>query len=404
MQTQVHTKSTKGADDRGHRGATNHDPGRSGDIVLKAITEHGEAIKEFREEVEAKQSEFSVELREVQQHVAQAIKSIGTRSDAGTGRAIDVKSLVESEAFQRIKSGNRGTACGFELGEVSIKAMVNGGGDPSSVNTVFSNPAQPLPHQLGQPLKPLRFLDVLTPIPVDRNSIEFTRLTWTGDADTQVEEADEKAEIEGEGEPVTAYVETIAVHTTASAQILDDVDQLQNTIDRVLTNSVAAKIESQLIVGSGTLNRIEGLYTLASTLATEANSAAEKIGQALMRLETLGYVPDTIVLNPEDWFAIQTTKDADGNFIYGNPASPAPPTLWNRRVITLASVPAGTALVGDTKQCALLDRMQPTLFISRDHKDYRTRNLVLLLVEARVGLQTFDTGAWRKVQLEPVSQ
>ncbi|MBN8481768.1 MAG: hypothetical protein J0L88_09290 [Xanthomonadales bacterium] len=52
----------------------------------------------------------------------------------------------------------------------------------------------------------------------------------------------------------------------------------------------------------------------------------------------------------------------------------------------------------------MLDRMQPTLFISRDHKDYRTKNLVLLLIEARVGLQTFDAGAWRKVDLEPVSQ
>jgi hypothetical protein len=43
--------------------------------------------------------------------------------------------------------------------------------------------------------------------------------------------------------------------------------------------------------------------------------------------------------------------------------------------------------------------MEPTIFISRHPKDYRTRKLALILVEKRVGFELYDKAAFRKLDV-----
>jgi len=367
------------------------------DDIAAAIADNAKAFKEYQDEDREKRSMILSRLQDIEQRVsADQHKGIHYGSDVPV---INLSPVFEDARFAHVRNGTKGAAVSAVLEETSIKALVNDSSDVSSGDNTFATRPDRLGLRLGQALRPLRLLDVLPSRPVSSNAIEYVQLDWAGDPDYQLAEGDEKAEMDFEGTLKTANIATIAVHTTASAQVLDDTTALSSQIQRVMTHKVSDFVERNLITGSGTGNRIHGLYHQASTITTGQDGVAERIGQAIVTMENEGYTVNVILMNPNDWFELSITKDADGNYIYGNPASPASPSLWNRPVITSPSIPEGTAMVGNTAELNVLDRQQPTVFISRDHKDYRTRNLVLILVEVRVGMELYDTKAFRKIDL-----
>ncbi len=311
---------------------------------------------------------------------------------------MQLKSITETESFEHFRQRRMDRSERYAL-DMSVKALLSDNGDPDTANGLYPGPRERLPGLHGFAMRPLRLLDVLTVTPQTAGVFEYVRIGATGGADVQEGDGEEKAKIDFDGTLVTGRVATIAVHTTCSSQVLDDDAQLQAELSRIMSHSVLAKVEEQLIVGSGTGMHVEGLYTAATAITTLQNEVPDRIGAAIVEMESEGHAPNVILMNPTDWFAISILKDSEGRYLYGNPAAPAPPMLWNRPVLTSSTVPVGHVLVGDTAQCQVRDRMQPTIFLSRDHLDYRTRNLVLILVEARVGLAIFNAQSFRKVSL-----
>ena len=339
-------------------------------------------------------------LRERLQDVEQRIADGSGWSMRGAARSIDLKAITENDSFQRLQEKAVDKTDHIRL-DCSIKALLNYEGSPDTANGTMPPNPERIPGFHGYALRPLRLLDLLPAVQQSTNTFEYTRLNFTGGAEVQDGEGAEKAEMDFDGELIQDRVATIAVHTTASAQVLDDVDQLQATLGDILTHKALSKAEQQLTIGSGVAPNIEGLYTASTAITTYFNEIPDRIGEAITAMETAGYSVNVILMNPKDWLAISVLKDGEGRYLYGNPASPAAPSLWNRPVVTIPDLPLGTALVGDTSKTQVRDRMQPTVFISRDHKDYRTRNLVLILVELRLGLAVFDGLAFRRVDLGP---
>jgi HK97 family phage major capsid protein len=314
---------------------------------------------------------------------------------------INFSALHNSESLQQFKAHDTLLKSAPISLDINVKALTNLDATIDTSNSGLPSRPDQIPGFHGYVLRPLRLINIMPSVPQSTNSFDYVRLSFTGDADVQDGEGEEKAQMDFDGELITGRVQTIAVHTTASAQVLDDNQQLEATINNILSQKALGVLETQLITGSGTGANIEGVFTAAPAIATPQNEVPDRIGYALTQMETTGFLPNAILMNPLDWFNISIMKDNEGNYLYGNPAAPAPPSLWNRPVITSPSIPAGTALIGDTTKAQVRDRMQATVFISRDHKDYRTRNLVLILVELRAGLAIFDAAAFRKVSLGP---
>ncbi|MBN8224832.1 MAG: phage major capsid protein [Xanthomonadales bacterium] len=341
---------------------------------------------------------LSERLQDLEQKVC--AREAWDRSAAGSGPVdLNLRSLIENESFQRVASKATDKTDRIDLGFSLKAALINDPGSPDSSNGTMPGNPNRIPGYHGFALRPLRLLDLLPAQPQTTNTFEYVRLNATGEAAVQDGEGAEKAEMDFEGALVQDKVQTIAVHTTASAQVLDDESELVSTINRVMSHSVLAKIEQQLTVGSGVGSSIEGIYTASPAITTYFNEVPDRLGEAITEMEVDGYQVNVILMNPKDWLSIAILKDSEGRYLYGNPADPAPPSLWNRPVVTLPSIPLGTALVGDTTKVQIRDRMQPTIFISRDHKDYRTRNLVLILIEARLGLAILDQLTFRRVDL-----
>jgi HK97 family phage major capsid protein len=57
-----------------------------------------------------------------------------------------------------------------------------------------------------------------------------------------------------------------------------------------------------------------------------------------------------IVMNPRDWFAIESERanDGDGQYVIGTPRDPAPPSLWGTPVVVTMGMPELSALILDT--------------------------------------------------------
>jgi HK97 family phage major capsid protein len=64
------------------------------------------------------------------------------------------------------------------------------------------------------------------------------------------------------------------------------------------------------------------------------------------------------------------------------------PFVWRIPIIESNTMTQGSFLVGDFAMAATIrDRQQAHVEISLDHADYRTRNLALILIEERIGLE-----------------
>ena len=107
--------------------------------------------------------------------------------------------------------------------------------------------------------------------------------------------------------------------------------------------------------------------------------------------------PDTVVINPEDWEAIELTKASDGQYIMANPMALAGPQLWGKRVVATNSIAEGTFLVGAfTMGAQVWDRMDAAVQISYEDGDNFKKNMATLLAEERLALTVYRPSAFIK--------
>jgi HK97 family phage major capsid protein len=243
---------------------------------------------------------------------------------------------------------------------------------------------------------------VLPVVPVTSATYEFVRLDgYINGAAYQKQEGDEKAEGSMPTRMERAEIATIATWIPASLQVLQDNEQLQGQIDTLMSVGVRQKLEAELINGEGGPGEILGFKKQATAAGITTGKPADRIGSALTDLKADGWNPNVIVMNPRDWFAIESERaeGGDGQYVIGTPRDPAPPSLWGTPVVVTNGMPQGEALILDTTVAALLDRQEVTVEASRHDGDNFKRNLVTILAELRAGLAVFAPTATRLVTL-----
>ncbi|QOD90164.1 phage major capsid protein [Lysobacter sp. CW239] len=328
--------------------------------------------------------------------------TVGNRLAVSVGASV-TKGIGENPAFAALKEWNQGTArLNIDAG---IRAAMGNENFVPTDGTFYPSQPERRDGAVLKPQRPLRLMDVLPSRPVKTDSVEFVQLNATGDATEQIKEGDEKQGITFAGVKQSAIVATIAGHTTASRQVLDDVNTLKSQVDSVLSHKVLSRLEHQLINGAGGAGQINGLLTQASAFVpTIGTTEADIIGEALVAMANAGYAPGLVLMNPMDWFRIQLTRknETDDEYVFGSPTVPVPPSLWNTRIVTTPSIAARSALVVDTAFTTVLDRQKVSVLVSNSHADYFTRNLIMILAEMRAGLEVLDVNAVRKLTLPAI--
>lgn len=368
------------------------------------VMDFGQEAKSQAKEVAKAMSELRVRMMAVEQHVVDGGGNFGP--GGGSFHVNSMAELVLNEArndasFAHLARWNEGTAR-LDI-QAGIRAALTN--DGAGTSNDFGYPGNPnRGPMVGEVHRPLTLLDVLPTRKVDTDKTEFVQMTSTGDAAEQEHEGDEKTEVSLNGTLVQANVVTIASWTTASKQVLTDQTALQGEIDRVLRYKCLARLEDQILNGTGGTGKIDGLINQATALVpTIAGSAstdmADRIGESLTRQADAGYSPSVVILNPLDWFEIQIQRTTDNQYLFGSPIMPVAPSLWNSTVVTSPYMPRTAALTIDPNFTTITDREAPSVVVSTSHSNYFVRNLVAILGELRAGLEVLDTAAVYLVDL-----
>jgi len=193
-------------------------------------------------------------------------------------------------------------------------------------------------------------------------------------------------------QPAQAPVRTIAHWEAAHRNVIQDVPQLQATINNELLYGLALVEDNQLLLGDGTGENLLGVLNTPG-IQVYTPAATEPKADSLRKAQTLSvianYPPTGYVVHPNDWEDIELDKGTTNDHyrIVTNIAVGAEARVWRLPVVETPAMPEGTFLSGAFGTGAqLYDRQQANVRIAEQHSDFFVRNAIVILVEERLAL------------------
>lgn len=215
-------------------------------------------------------------------------------------------------------------------------------------------------------------------------AVEYSRYTGLqGAADVQAAEGDTKAALRPDHSLITQQAITIAGFTKVSEQSLADMRDVAQIIGTVIQRSIEIKLDQVLVLGN-TTPAFPGYAALATASTSLIYTAmVDAISEGVAAMQTVGFLPDTVSLNPADWLALNVAKATDGQYLSGSYLSPLPQELRGLKIVISQSIPAGKALLLDSEHSELGTVDAFSIEMARDGNDF-TKNLITMRGEIRV--------------------
>ena len=324
------------------------------------------------------------------------VRGSGMRPGTGTKSPVE-DCLKASEDLARLIRGERKSAIITIPGmALDLKATITSGTVGSGTSGVLM--PERIPGIVGGAQRRMFMRDILNRIPTSASAVDFVRETSTTPVASPQVEASAKFEATITFEAASAPVRTIATWIPASRQVMDDLQGLQSFIQGRLTYALLAEEDEQILLGSGTGQNLTGLVTAATSFNTALRGSSytrlDLLRRALQQVERADQAPvGFFVIHPDDWAAIELTKDSQGRYICGDPKSNLPPSLWGRPVAVTTAMDSSSFLAGSSEAAELRIRQDITVEISTEHSDFFTKNLVAIRAEERVALPIFKPAA-----------
>jgi HK97 family phage major capsid protein len=197
-------------------------------------------------------------------------------------------------------------------------------------------------------------------------------------------------------------VRKIATWVPVTDEMMEDVPGFESYIRGRLGFMVKQREELQLLRGAGTGVTIQGLYnrTGVQTVTGYGMSTIDSILAAITEVQKDAFVePTAIVIHPNDWFQVRTSKDTTGNYLLG-PATldPNQARPWGLQVRVTTNALENTALVGAYNQAQVFRRTGISIAISTENEDYFIYNKLAVRAEERLALAVYRPAAFCKVE------
>ena len=239
------------------------------------------------------------------------------------------------------------------------------------------------------PFKPLTIRDVLPSGQTNAISVVGTREKSYANKAAGVAQGGAKPESDIVFEQFQTPIETVATWLKVSNQLLADAPTVVSYIDTRLRYMLNEVIDAQLLNGTGAAPQLKGLTTTATAYtAVKGDLLVDAINRAKYQLWSLGYAPDTVIVNPADWSAMELSKSTQGQYLYGLPGVPGSMNPFGVQVVLSNNMAAGKFMVANfNRACMLWDRQSVVVEAGYVNTDF-TSNLVTLRAETRLGLET----------------
>ncbi|MBO9592743.1 MAG: phage major capsid protein [Niabella sp.] len=114
----------------------------------------------------------------------------------------------------------------------------------------------------------------------------------------------------------------VAVMATLTTEALEDVAQLEQEVNEVLSGEVVQEIADAILNSTESSTALKGIIPVATSYTTtalddkvDAPNHADAIRAAMLQLRLLRFSPTVVFLNPGDAALLDLTKDSNGNYI-----------------------------------------------------------------------------------------
>ena len=333
------------------------------------VSVYGKAQDEIKAEVKSLAQDFQTSITEIAQKMENG-KPIEVAGSAG-------EEFVKSEQFKALLNGQ------VQRARLDVKATVT-----SDSTTAFPNQR---PGVIRGNFLPLTIRELFTQIPVTSNLVNSLREASFTNSAAEVAQAAAKPESEATFEQYNVPITTVAHWIKVSNQLLADAPAIVAYIDSRARDGLAQRIDAQLLNGNGTTPNLSGLTDTGNFVAytpTASDLLVDAINRAKWALWATGNTPDTVVVNPADWGAMERTREGanTGMYLYGAPGSDGMMNPFGMRIVISNNMTAGKFLVGAiANSTALYVRSGATVEMGYVNDDF-TKNLVTIRVEERLGL------------------
>lgn len=377
------------------------------DTILKSLDAVGAKIDEIDADGKASVAAVKEEMKKLGEEQVKFARELAALQQASADGAAESDNRVKSIGEKFTESANYKAFSANTRDVRGARHIVSTKSDSPTVSTVspaISRNTIAAPYQLagiwGAPEQQLIVENLIPHIPVSSSAVEYLKHTGFTNNAGVVAEGDAKAESTFEFDLATANVVTIAHWTKITEQLAADAPAVTAYINAKMMYGLQLKVDNQIISGTGTSTQLGGFlksgnhtdYSSAVTIPTGANL----MDFALLiktKLDTLGYPPKVLLLNPADWAGLALLKDTQKRYLLGGPAGVTTKSLWGLPVETTASVPSGKYVMADfALGSTIYDRQEVALEIDREGDDFR-KNLLTIRVERRLGLGVEDAAA-----------
>jgi HK97 family phage major capsid protein len=316
-------------------------------------------------EVQQRSYERAVEVNKVRASANALAGIISHAVAAGNERATveqDTASLGElfTRSQQFAEYPGRGTS---QRVEVNTRALPHTLGSMGAA--LPDSPKMVLPSVYG----PAPLLDLIPTVSVSQNSLEI--ITWAKKAGgpAVVAEGAAKPSVEYEPTPATVTLDTIAVYTQLTRQLMEDAPAVRGMIDTEMVADVARKLEAESAAA----------LAAAALPAVTGEDLLKAIRAGIGTVQAAGFIPNAVLLNPADWADLDIA--VFGSTLLGPSVGSQ---FWGLRPVASVAQPAGTATVGDFMAGTMrLSRSGISLYLTDSHADTFTKNIFTLLAETR---------------------
>jgi HK97 family phage major capsid protein len=328
-------------------------------------------------EVRGEVRELSEQFKQVAAAQAElAQKQVGFAAQATAAKSA-AQQFVESEQYKQLVAGNTQRA------RIELKNTVTGGS-----TTVFPDQK---PGIIPGNFLPLTIRSVMNSIAVSTNMVNALReASFTNDA-AEVAEGAAKPESDATFEQYNVPITTVAHWIKISNQLLADAPAVVAYIETRLRDGLAQRIDAQLLNGNGTAPNLSGLtdsgnFTAYTAVANDL--LVDAINRAKYQLWATGNAPDTVIVNPADWGAMERTREGSGTgmYLYGMPGVSGISNPFGVQIVMSNHMAAGSFLIGALRNSAVIYNRSGAVVEMGYVNDDFTKNLVTLRAEERLGL------------------
>lgn len=304
--------------------------------------------------------------------------------------------FIKSAAYKQ-KSGDSGPEAMLDLdmGAWLKTTMSTGAGwDPQDIRTG---------RVVDMATRPVQVTDLIPQTTTNQSAVVYMEETTLTNNAAEIDEAGAYQESALALTEKNSQVRKIGTFLPITDEQLEDEGQVRGYVDNRLPFMIRQKLDSQLLVGSGTgtPTQLRGILNVVGigALTKGADPGPDAVYKAMVNVRVTGRaLPNGVVFHPTDWQNIRLLRTADGIYIWGNPSDVGVDRIWGLQVTQSDALTLGTVIVGDfANYSELAVKRGVSVQVSNSHASFFTSGIQAMRADMRAAFVVYRPAAFCKV-------